>query len=255
MSFFQQIKTGLSAYVKAFSFVFKNKMAWTLIIPLIINILLFSVAQTYVNSLLDYLKSLSENWTFIQNSSFLSSIFTGAISVITEILFFIIFAYIGGYIVLMIMSPFLSYLSEKTEQILTGNEYKFNLKQLIKDSIRGILMALRNMFLESVIIIPVFFAGFIPVIGLFTTMLMFLISAYFYGFSFIDYINERKKRNIKQSVKFIRSIKWIAIANGSIFALPLIIPVIGSHIAAFISIFSVVAATIAVVDYETPIRK
>ncbi len=248
MSVIQQIKIGLSAYGKAFRFIFKNRMAWTLIVPLILSILIFAVVQSYINDLSEYLKSLTTDWDFIQNSEFWGGIFKGLISFITEIVFLIAFAYFGGYIVLIIMSPFLSYLSEKTEQILTGNEYKFRFKHLISDTFRGILMAIRNLFLETLIIIPAFFLSFIPLVGLLATAFMFIISAYFYGFSFIDYINERQRLSVTESTQMIRKYKWIAIANGSIFALPLIVPLIGSQISIFVSIFSVVAATIAILE-------
>lgn len=250
MTFLQQIKTGLSAYGKAFRFIFKNKLAWTLIVPFILSILIFALVQSYINELSEYLKSISENWTFVQASDFWGGIFKSLISFITEIIFLIAYAYFGGYIVLMIMSPFLSYISEKTEQILSGKEYKFKFKQLITDTIRGILLALRNLFLETIIIIIAFFLSFIPLVGLLATAFMFLISAYFYGFSFIDYINERRGLSVKESVKMVRTYKWIAIANGSIFALPLIIPLIGSQISIFVSIFSVVAATIAILEAQ-----
>ncbi len=248
MTVSQQIKTGLSAYGKAFHFIFKNKMGWTLIVPFVLSILIFAIAQSYINELSDYLKNLSTNWDFIQNSAFWGDVFKGLISFITEIVFLIAFAYFGGYIVLIIMSPFLSYLSEKTEQIISGKEYKFKFKQLITDTFRGIFMALRNLFIETLIIIPAFFLSFIPFVGLLATAFMFLISAYFYGFSFIDYINERQRLSVKESAKMVRNYKWIAIANGSIFALPLIIPLIGSQISIFVSIFSVVAATIAILE-------
>ncbi len=254
MSVIQQIKIGLSAYGKAFRFIFKNKMGWTLLIPLVLSILLFTLAQSYIIDLTDYLKSFTEEWSFIQNSGFWHDLFQATIVFITEVVFIIIFAYVGGYVVLMIMSPFLSYLSEKTEQILTGNEYEFKLKQLISDTFRGILMALRNLFLETLIIIPAFFLSFIPVVGIFVSIFMFLISAYFYGFSFIDYINERRRLSVKESAQMIRKNKWIAIANGGIFALPLVIPLIGSQIAVFLSIFSVVAATIAILEVEKGIK-
>ena len=248
MTPFEQIKTGLAAYGKSIRFVFKNKMAWSLIVPVVLSILLFVIAQSYVNDLAEYLKSFTNEWGFIQNSKFLGGFFKGLIAFITELVFIILFAYLGGYIVLMRMSPLLSYLSEKTEQILTGNEYQFSAKQMLKDTARGILMALRNMIIETLIVIPAFILSFVPVIGIFAGLFMFLLSAYFYGFSFIDYINERQKLNIKQSVQTVRKYKWIAIANGSVFALPLVIPVIGAQIAGFVSVFSVVAATIAIVE-------
>lgn len=54
-----------------------------------------------------------------------------------------------------------------------------------------------------------------------------------------------KNFNLKQSVRFMRLNKGIAIANGSIFALVMYIPFCGVTFAGFVAIISVVAATIS----------
>ena len=250
MNNFQQIKLGLKSYSQAFSFIFKNKLGWTLLIPVILNIILFAVAQNYIIELIDYIKGFVEDWSLIKDSEFLN----GAVSVIVgffiEVLFFIAFAYLGGYIVLMIMSPLLSYISERTEQILTGNDYRFNLGNLVKDTFRGIIMAIRNMLIELVFLGFALIIGFIPFIGWIGAILLFFISAYFYGFSFIDYYNERQRLKIKESATLVKKYKGIAISNGGVFALSLLIPFCGAYLALFVALFSVVAATIAMTEAE-----
>ena len=74
---------------------------------------------------------------------------------------------------------------------------------------------------------------------------LFLVSSYFYGFAFIDYTNERRRLTISQSVDFIRKNKGMAIGNGFVFALAMLVPFCGTTIAGFIAIISVVAATIS----------
>ncbi|MEN8119844.1 MAG: EI24 domain-containing protein [Bacteroidota bacterium] len=248
MTTFQQIKLGLKSYNKAFSFIFKNKLGWTFLVPIALNIILFAVAQNYIIELIDYIKGFVEGWSLIKDSEFWS----GAVSVVAgffiEILFFIAFAYLGGYIVLIIMSPLLSYISEKTEKVLSGNDYEFNLGHLIKDTMRGIVMAIRNMFIELGFLILALIVGLIPVIGWFGAIFLFFISAYFYGFSFIDYYNERQRLKIKESATLVKKYKGIAISNGGVFALSLLIPFCGSYLALFVAIISVVAATIAMTE-------
>ena len=90
-----------------------------------------------------------------------------------------------------------------------------------------------------------FLLSFIPVIGFFTGITLFIISAYFYGFAFIDYTNERRRLTVKQSVHFIRENKGMAVGNGVVFALAMFIPFCGTTIAGFVAIVSVVAATIS----------
>jgi len=250
MTNLQQAKLGLKSYNKAFSFIFKNKMGWTFLVPIVLNILLFALAQNFILDLIDYIKNLVGEWSAVQDSSFWQLTTSFAAGFLVEIIFFIVFAYLGGYLALMIMSPLLSYISEKTEKILTGNDYEFNFGYLIKDTIRGIIMAIRNMLIELFFLILAVIIGFIPVIGLFAAILLFFVSAYFYGFSFIDYYNERKRLSIKQSTEIVRKHKGLAISNGGVFALSLLVPFCGSYLVLFVSIISVVAATMAMVEID-----
>ena len=171
------------------------------------------------------------------------------------------------------MSPLLSIISERTEKILTGNTYKFNLIQLIKDVKRAINLAVRNLIWE-------FIMGFICIFTLFVsswlidyndevysfirTLLLTLIAFYYYGFGFIDFIMERLRFDIKESITFVRKHKGFAIALGAVFT-PLfhylhnflqsiqthdwvfyLILTVSVIIISFVPIFSMVAATIGV---------
>jgi len=144
------------------------------------------------------------------------------------------------------MSPVFSYLSERTEKIKTGNDYPFEFRQFIKDIIRGIFIAVRNMIIELALTVLMFIVSFIPIVGWVAAIFLFFISAYFYGFSFLDYAIERKRMSISQSVQFMRENKGIVIANGFVFSLCLIVPFCGVSFSSFAAIISVVAGTLAV---------
>jgi len=93
-----------------------------------------------------------------------------------------------------------------------------------------------------------------------------IIAFYYYGFGFIDFMNERRRLTIKQSVKFVRNHKGFAVALGLVFTLLfhytngyfttikddvsattfLIIIVVSSIIMAIIPIVTMVAATLGV---------
>jgi len=241
----KQFGLGVKTYGQAISFIFRNKLGWTFLVPIGLTILLFIGGQALVNELVDYLQETVLDWVNLQESSFWGGFLEGAVGVLINILFFIIFAYISGYIVIILMSPLLAYISEKTEQILTGNEYSIGFSQMIKDILRGVFMALRNLFMELLLLLLMFLVSFIPVIGWLGAIVVFFISAYFYGFSFIDFNNERQKLTISESVKIVRKYKWIAIANGLVFSLFLLIPFCGLFVPLFVSIISVVAAALA----------
>jgi CysZ protein len=268
MSLFKNFGTGFSAYGKAIELLFTKGLIWYMIFPIILNVLFLVLGWLGINSLTDYVETWLQGLMQIEDdsfygaeylataSSYIASIASGVVWVLMKFVFFFVFAYFGGYIVVICLSPVFAMLSEKTEEILTGNKYKFNGDQMMRDVVRGILLAFRNLFIEFFYMIVIFFLGlFIPFIGgIIGSILIFFLSSYFYGFSFIDYNNERRRMKLKDSVKFIRANKGMAIANGMVFSFFLLIPFCGTTLAGFVAIISVIAATVAthkVVDLST----
>ena len=239
----KQIGIGFKGYSKAWTLIFKRGFAKYLLFPLLLNIVIFWIGTDYVLELADTARDALINWMNIHEgdfwgAKFLNSAVSGLVTFLIYVLFLIIFVYTGGYIIIIILSPVFSVISEKTEYKLTygKSNYPFELKQFLKDILRGITLAIRNIIYETFIMIAVFIISFIPVIGWFGTIFMFFISAYFFGFSYMDYTSERKKRTVKESVKFIRKYKWVAITNGSVFSIALVIPYCGVAASAFVAI-------------------
>ena len=77
---------------------------------------------------------------------------------------------------------------------------------------------------------------------------MFFISAYFFGFSYMDFTMERHQLNVKESVMLVRKYKWTAITNGAVFTIFLFIPFCGIAISAFAAVWSVIAGTVSAVE-------
>jgi len=66
------------------------------------------------------------------------------------------------YLFLIICSPLFSYLSERTEALIEGKEYTFQFDQLMKDSARGIRLALRNSLWQTVYTVSILILSFFP---------------------------------------------------------------------------------------------
>ncbi len=265
-TFFKGMGKGVSDYGVALRFIFKNGMAWYFTIPIMLNIGLLILGFSMVNSLADYLNTQLLDATQLNHSDAwfaekLSWLLSGTIFVLLKIAFFFLFAYVGGYIIVILMSPVLAYLSEETEKKLTGHDYPFDIQQLMRDVVRGVLLALRNMFLELLIVIALFIISLFPVIGwligLLSPFILFFVSSYFYGFSFTDYVNERQRLNIKQSVRFMKQNRGLITGNGLPFALVLLIPFIGVTLSGFVAIVSTVASVFSIKDHlgEMPTQK
>lgn len=259
MSLFKGFGNGFGAYSKALSLIFKNGLWWYFLFPLALNIIMMVASWYGIVSLSEYAKEGIENSLkfeddafflseYLQSSSgYIATALGWVVWFISKVLFFVLYGLFGGYIIIMIMSPVFALLSEKTEEILTGNNYPFNGDQLMRDIVRGVLIAFRNMFIELGYMIVIFILSFfIPILGgIIGTIILFFIASYFYGFAFIDYTNERRRMTLKQSVQFIRANKGVAIGNGFVFALAMFIPACGTIVAGFVAIVSVVAATIS----------
>lgn len=246
MNFF----TGLGAYGKAFKILFSRRFWWFLLFPVGILILLFIGGNWLVGYAGDSLYGLVETQihSWVSGISWLRWVndATGIlIQVILKILYFFLFVAFGGYIVLIIMSPVYSWLSERTEAYLTGKEYPFSFRQLLREVFRGILIALRNMVFQLLLSLGFFFFSFVPVLGLISPFAIFVISAYFYGFSFVDYVIERKRFNVRQSVRYVNRNFGLVTGIGAVFAFSLMIPWLSTIACCFVSLLSVIAATVA----------
>jgi len=249
----KQINLGFKTYARSFGFIFTNGLWIYFFYPIILSIVLFFIGIEFINSLSDYVVEYIKTIAGLNNAdSWFMALLGTLISWLATFLFWIlawfIHSWFSKYIVLILMSPVLAYVSEKTEKILSGKDYPFDIYQLMKDILRGILMALRNMFIEFFVIILFFFIGWIPVIGWIVSLVaLSLFSWYFYGFNMIDYCAERKKMNVSQSSSFIRKHKWVAISNGLCYSLLFAIPFIG---VVFAPITGAVAGAIAVNEID-----
>ena len=153
------------------------------------------------------------------------------------------------YVTLIFLSPLFSLLSESVEQKINGNNYPFNFNQLLKDIGRGILMSLRNMFLEYLIIVVclILTLCFAPLI-IITAPLLMIVSWYFLGFTMMDYNFERHKMSISQSVQFARKNKGLICGIGLVYSLFMILPLFLGIM--FAPLLAVVGATLSFLEIK-----
>ncbi len=220
----------------------KHKLWRWIIVPGIIYMLLFGVSMYFfsqsANHVVDYLLSFIKTKLETTWLSFLATILGIILWMILMIFYFSLFKYVW----LILGSPIFAYLSEKTESILEGKAYSVNMQQMMKDIVRGIRIALRNMLWQTVYTVAIMLLSLIPILGWATPVLAVLIECYYYGFSMLDYSCERHKLSAAESIDFIGRHKGLAIGNGMVFYLfhPLLI--IGWILA---PAYAVVAATLS----------
>jgi CysZ protein len=210
-SFFQ----GFTAFFRGMGFSISRLGVWYLV-PLVLWLLLvvglsFQISEWLIPYLYRWIEaqtglnlsgSQSENaWQEILKTGL-----KWAVIIVVKILLWYAMSRYMKYIVLILLSPLFAYISEKTEEIITGNNYPFNMGQFLKDVLRGMGITLRNMFLETLLIL----AGgiltfFIPVLSPLVLLALFLVNSYFMAFNFFDYAVERKKMGVSKSVMYMRA--------------------------------------------------
>lgn len=249
----KEIIISLQAYYHTHRFIIKHRLWKWILIPGLIYTILFCVGiyLFYVSSssAIEFmlLKSGVREWMDKMQSSWLSYLLIFAQFILNLILLLFYFS-LFKYLFLIIGSPLFAYLSEKTESIIEGKDYPFSFKQLMKDIIRGVRLALRNMLWQTVYTVSILILSFIPVIGWVTPLLALLVECYYLGFSMLDYSCERNKLSTAQSIGFIGRHKGLAIGNGMVFYLMHFIPILGWLLAPS---YAVIAATIGLYKAKT----
>jgi CysZ protein len=157
-------------------------------------------------------------WLQNQRIEWLSFLFVMAGLILQIIIVFFYFS-LFKYLFLIIGSPVFAYLSEKTENILEGKDFPFDLKQLLKDIGRGIRLALRNTLWQTVYAFSLLLLTLVPLAGWVTPVIALFIECYYYGFSMLDYSLERHKLTYTQSINYIGRHRGLAIGNGLMFYL------------------------------------
>ncbi len=175
-------------------------------------------------------------WQFGQNilvkiAKWLSLIFNVSVAII-----------VYRAILTVLISPFMSPISVKVEAYLTQKtvqEPHFFSAQTVQLLVRGIQLSVRNLVKELWYSLLLLIFGFVPLIGWFAPVLIFVVQAFYAGFGSMDYTLERYK-DAQTSIQFARNHRGLMIGNGSIFLLLLMIPVVGFF---FAPVLSTIAAT------------
>lgn len=261
MNFLRDLQLGLNGFIAAFGFAMRHGLGWVFLVPVLLWLLLFfglfALLQGPADELSAWLAALLHLPVDATDASWWSSakaFLSGAWELLTLIVLKLAIAYIlykvNKYLVLILLSPLLAYVSERAEEVLTGRRFPFSGMQLLKDALRGSLIALRNGVLELVVNIGIWtltllFPPFAPV----ALVLLFAVSAYFYGFSMFDYVFERRRMRIGESTRAVNDRLGAVLANGTLFSLLMKVPMLGVMLG---PPMGAIGATLAVLKGEVP---
>ena len=231
---------GCSAYSEVYEIISRLKLWKFFVIPMLISFLVFSmilvVSFSLSNSIGSYIASFW-SWDFGQETIHAISRFFGGLLII-------IFGFISfKHIIMALSAPFMGPISKIIEDDINGVVSQVKTSTPSGLLMRGIRISLRNLLRELVLSIPILLFGLIPVVGFFSVVMLFLMQAYFAGFGNMDYTLERHF-SYQKSVFFVKKNKGLAMGNGIVFMLFLLIPFLGVIL---VHPLSVTAATIVTV--------
>lgn len=221
---FKDIILGIKEYAGAFELISKLKLWRYFAIPILISVVTAILIGVEAYVLSDNVGAyISKIWIWDWGKETFSTIsnFIGGLIVL------IIGLILYKHIIMALSAPFMSPVSEKIEKHFYGDvthlhRQTSNFQQLV----RGLRINIRNLIKELLITIPILILKIIPIVNIFSTLLLFLVQAYYAGFGNMDYTLERHL-DYKKSVDFVNKNKGFAIGNGIVFMLFLVIPVIG----------------------------
>ncbi|MCB0444978.1 MAG: EI24 domain-containing protein [Gelidibacter sp.] len=221
---FKNILKGIKAYFGAFGLISKLKLWKFFVIPIMISIVIAIVIMVTAYTLSDdFGFYISKLWVWKwgkETFSIISDILSGLIILVLGLMLY-------KHIVMALSAPFMSPVSEKIEAHFLEYENTTLRNTSFRAQLwRGIRINVRNLMMELLLTIPILLIGFIPLIGIVSTVLLFFVQSYYAGFGNMDYTLERHFK-YAESLAFVRKNRGVAIGNGMVFMLFLLIPVIG----------------------------
>ncbi len=249
----KEIIIAFQSFTLAHQFIKKNGMWKYIFISGLFYAASFAAALyffwIYSNEGIEYLLQSSGimGWLEKENNGWLHYIIIVAQMIIVASLLALFISWFK-YVFLIIAAPMLAYLSEKTDSIISGKDFPFSIMQLLKDAGRGIRISIRNLLWQSVYLLAIFILSFIPVVGWIAPLIAILVECYYFGFSMLDYNNERRNIPVRPSIEFIGNHKGLAIGNGLCFYLLHLLPVIGWLLAPS---YAVIAATLSIHESQS----
>lgn len=245
---FEDFRDGVEAYSNAFRLIRELRLWFFIVVPGVLSMIygaaIFFAARGLGPEMADW---LINKYPFEWGSSAVAEaaiyVAWGSIAILGLILY--------KYIILILVAPFMSPLSETIEKHMVGEKptARFSLIRMFKDVFRGLRISLRNIIREVFFTLLLLLVGFIPLIGFISAPAIFALQAYYAGFGNMDYTLERHM-GVRGSARFVRGYKGLAMANGAIFLALLMVPVAGLFFAPGLATVAGAIETVERLEYE-----
>lgn len=142
------------------------------------------------------------------------------------------------FIFLILFSPFFSYQHLRIAAIQKKEPFQFNYSVYINLVIRAVKLNVTNMLWQVVYLIPIILVCTVPIIGWFTPIFTILMECYYFGYAMIDYGLATENKSRVSAANYASTHKGLPIANGIVFYMMHLVPVIGWITAPFYALIA-----------------
>lgn len=229
---------GAAVYFSAFRFI--GQYGWWSRILMIgaLVYLLFDAAWNFSkDALLGWLTGLAQSYVswVVKNFGLSANLLQYLPDVMDTLLEQLKFPLLTA-IFLVLGSPLFVYFSRETERLELGKlQTQIDDQGVIWEIWRGVKISCVNLLKQGIVVLPFLLFGLLPVVGFLSSFFIFLVQAYFNGFTFLDYSLERRQMNVRQSSQFCEKHKGYLVGLGLGLMFMSSIPSIGWFIAPMVA--------------------
>lgn len=221
----------------------QHRMWKWMILPGIIYAFLFVIGITYFSqtssAFIEWiiLKTGLKSWVDNNDSDLLGFFITmGSFWLWFTIMLF--YFALFKFIFLILLAPVFSYHHLRIAAIQQNIPYLFDWSEYIKLVLRAIKLNLTNLVWQIVYLIPIILVCTIPIIGWFTPIFTILMEGYFLGYAMLDYGLATENKSRIAAATYVSNHKGLPIANGLVFYLLHLMPIIGWITAPFYALIA-----------------
>lgn len=222
-----KITRGAGFALRGFRLIRRPKIRRFVILPLLINILIFATVIWYGVSqfelLLDWLTPTLPAW--LEWLQWLIWLLWPVFAVAIALIVFYLFTPIAN----LIGAPFNALLAERLEMQLTGTPLVDDDKgpiSLLKDTGMSFVNEFKKLVYLIAWAIPLLILFVIPGINLFAPLIWFIFSAWMLSLEYTDYPMGNHKLNFRQERQILRQHRSLALGFGSAVAVMTMIPIV-----------------------------
>ena len=213
---------GASYVLRGASLLSEKRLRTFVLIPLLINILLFSLA---LYLLFNQLPTWIDNWlSFLPNFlSFLEFILYPLFAVTAVLVVYYSFSLVAN----IIAAPFNGILSQRVEQMVAGKIVADeSFKELLAIVPRAIGRELSKLAYYIPRLILLLIISFIPGINLFAPIFWFLFGAWMMSIQYCDYPMDNNKVSFKEMLRLLKKQRLTSLGFGAVVQLGMMVPIV-----------------------------